>query len=294
MRRSIVLVAIALLAAVPAGAAAPSTTSPFTQDPLGPIVDVTQHWRDYQPAAAFCVRPENFELTGDQSATATGADPACRFSGFPRNATGLYKVDLKAAVGRPTPPLCSGCRRIFIDFSKIPANNAPPYFYAHGHAYFRFDSRNPWYAADPYAHSPNMKNFLNDKLLVPNDPADPRYPIVFGFDYHGMEYVSDTAHFVHATAQGPWYAGAWYVNTRGWRIRGVYLDIDVSSCPATSCSLGSPLLDGIAYRAGFNDGDNVCGPDPITRTSFYSDGNYLYGGCFNAFGFSSTVVDPFG
>jgi len=282
---------MAILATVPASAATSST--PFTQDPLGPIVDVTLHWRDYQPAAAFCIQPQEFELTGDQGATSTGADPACRFSGFRRDAKGLYKVDLGTAVGRPTPPLCNGCRRLFIDFSKIRAND-PPYYYAHGHAYFRFDSRNFFYTADPYAHSPNMKNFLNDKLLVPNDPADPRYPIVFGFDLHGMEYVSDTAHFAHATAQGPWYAGPWYVNTRGRRINGVYLDVDVSSCPAASCSLGAPLLDGIAYRAGFSDGDTICGPDPITGTYFYSDGNYLYGGCFDHFGFSSSTIDPFG
>jgi hypothetical protein len=291
MRRASLFLIAVLAVAAPSSAKAP--WRPITQDPLGPISDVTQRWQDFQPAAAFCIKPENFELTGDQGATATGSDPACAFSGFPPSARGLYKVDLGAAVGRPTPPLCNGCRRIFIAFSKIRANAPPLYYYAHGHAYFRFDSRNPYYVADPYAHSPNMKNFLNDKLLVPNDPSDPRYPFVFGFDLHGMEYVSDTAHFVHATAQGPWYAGPWYVNTAGKRINGVYLDIDVSSCPARSCSLHRALLDDIWYRAGYSDGANMCGRDPITHSYTYTDGNYLYGGCFNAFGFSSRGVDPF-
>jgi hypothetical protein len=63
-----------------------------------------------------------------------------------------------------TPPLCTGCRRLFIDFSKIGAGTS----YAHGHAYYRLASANFTYTVDPIAHSPNTKNFTNDKLLAPS------------------------------------------------------------------------------------------------------------------------------
>ncbi|MGH9097354.1 MAG: hypothetical protein ACRDWB_08010, partial [Acidimicrobiales bacterium] len=107
----------------PADAASPQ--SALTDDPLGSLVDVTASWQHYQPAPSFCVRPNVFEFPADTEATRTGSDPACGFSGFGRGDNGLYQV------GIASPPLCSGCRRLFIDYSKIAAG-ALPALTAHG------------------------------------------------------------------------------------------------------------------------------------------------------------------
>src|SRR5260221_8337153 len=86
MRKAFIVAA--LLMAISSVARAEGT--PFTQDPLGPISDVTAHWQEYQPAARFCIKPEGFEMTGDQSATLDGTDADCAFSGFTPGDKGLY------------------------------------------------------------------------------------------------------------------------------------------------------------------------------------------------------------
>ena len=35
-----------------------AAAQPFQQDPMGPIKDVTADWQHYQPATAFCVKPD--------------------------------------------------------------------------------------------------------------------------------------------------------------------------------------------------------------------------------------------
>jgi hypothetical protein len=284
------IVAVIVLASVclPASADPQQPADPFMQDPLGPIVDVTMNAADYQPAERFCIKPDVFDFTEIGStheaatgATFTGADPDCAFSGFAPADTGLYKIDL-GAINRQAPALCGPCRRLFIDFSKIPAND-PPYYYAHGHAYLRFHSTNFTYAADPNAHSPNMKNFTNDKFLVPEDA--PYYPIVEDFDLHSMAYVSDTEGYAHTAAQGPWYAGPSYVNTAGKWIPGVYLDVTL----ADAQRFGGTGVDEIGYLSGFNDGEPSCLDN---NSKQYRDGNYFYGGCFNHWGGSTRGIDP--
>src|SRR5579884_2503809 len=137
-------------------------SSPFHYNALGPIRDVTAQWQRYQPAAVFCVRPETPEYTpGGIGPTVTGANPACRRSGFARSARGLVVIRVR------TPTLCPGCRRLFIDFSKIPAADKPPAYYPRGHIFYRLVSPNLTYTVDPIGHSPNTKNFTNDKLLAP-------------------------------------------------------------------------------------------------------------------------------
>jgi hypothetical protein len=265
-RTLIVLLALGATLAVPIA----SRAEPFQQDPMGPISDVTADWQHYQPAAAFCVKPDVAEYaSGGIGKTVTGRLAACRRSGFAASAKGLVLVHVR------TPTLCPGCRRLFIDFSKIP-KNAPPSAYAHGHVFYRLNSFNWTYTVDPLAHSPNTKTFTNDKLLVPN--GSPQEPFVRGFDMYAMDYVSDTAHFVHSASQGPYYAGPWYVNRSGQRIDGVYLDVDV----ADATEYPDPNFNAIGYAAGFNSGQ-ACP----------SDADGYYGGCFDWWGMSASTVDPY-
>jgi hypothetical protein len=280
MRRALIAAALGLAVLTPARAQPPT---PLTQDPLGPLVDVTDDYAWYQPATAFCVKPEVFEFTGDTGGTATGADSACAFSGFAPGDTGLYKVEIESPPGG----LCGGCRRLFLDYSQIPEGNAPPLYYARGHAYFRLDSFNPSYTVDPKRHSPNIKNFSNDKLFVPDDSD--QEPFVHGFDLHSMAYTGDTANFAHAAVQGPYYVGPWYVNQFGIRINGAYLDVNVIT---ELDPLPNPALNEIGYGAAFNSGEATC-LDNVLFDGDFRDGNYFYGGCIDRFGGSAEGVNPY-
>jgi hypothetical protein len=271
IRRQLIAAVVVLGLALAPGIARAQSGGPLQQDPLGPIGNVTNQWQRYQPADSFCVQPDVVHYTpGGTGATATGRDPACRRSGFPRRATGLVRIEIG------TPSLCPGCRRLFIDFSRIPAENSPPEAYARGHAYYRLASPNPTYTVDPIAHSPNTKNFTNDKLIAPD--GSPQEQIAGAFDLHAMEYVTDTAHFVHNQAQGPYYIGPWYLNRQGERIQGVYLDVNVAD--ATRLPVSS--LNAIGYQAGFNSGQ-ACP----------SDDDLFYGGCVDWGGSSAGTVDPY-
>lgn len=258
--------------ALAANIGAPSSSQALHENAIGPLRDVTAHWRSYQPAGAFCIRPERAQYTpGGSGASATGRDPACRRSGFPRRATGLVKITIKA------PPLCSGCRRLLIDFSKIPPGSEPSNYYAHGHVYYRLASANSSYTVQPTAHSPNTKNFTNDKLIAPS--RSPQERVISVLDLHQVfAYVSDTAHFIHTAIQGPYYIGPWYLNRQGRRIRGVYLDVRI----AGATRYPSAQLNAIGYGAGFDSG-RLCP----------SDADAFYGGCIDAFALSTSTVDPF-
>jgi hypothetical protein len=246
---------------------------PVHEDSMGPIRDVTAQWRDYQPAGEFCIRPDVSQYTpGGTGASASGRDAACRRSGFPRSATGLVKIRVRI------PHLCRGCRRLFIDFSRIPAANAPREYFAHGHVFFRLASANFSYTVDPVAHSPNTKNFTNDKLLAPS--GSPQEKLIGALDLHQFfGYVSDTEHFIHTAIQGPYYIGPWYVSRSGRRIEGVYLDVNV----ADASRAPNPQLNSIGYGAGFDAG-LLC----------RSDGDAFYAGCIDWWGLSQSTVDPYG
>lgn len=250
----------------------PLAVNSFQENSIGPIRDVTAQWRRYQPAGAFCVKPDVTEYApGGTGATATGRDRACRRSGFRKSAKGLVKIQIH------TPALCAGCRRLFIDFSKIPASNDPPYYYARGHVFFRLTSANSAYTVNPTAHSPNTKNFTNDKLLAPS--GSPQEQIIGAGDLHQLfGYVADTTHFVHTQIQGPYYIGPWYLNRQGRRIHGVYLDVNV----ANATRYPNAQLNSIGYVAGFNSG-RACP----------NDNDAFYGGCVDWWAYSAATVDPF-
>lgn len=253
-------------------------SDPTSNDPLGPLTDVSAHWSWYQPAPDFCVLPTVYEFPASPE-TATGMDPACRRSGFPPGANRLYEVKVTA------PPLCAGCRRLFIDYSKItPGTAAAPT--AHGHAYFRLMSLNPTYTVPPIAHSPNIKNLTNDYLVAP--PGSPSASVAAAADHYDMAYTGDTANFAHIEAQGPYYVGPWYLNADGRRIYGAYLDVDLTN----GTQLPEAGANIIRYSAGFDASPATC-PDAALFGVAYTDGNYFYGGCVNGFGASSPPgVDP--
>lgn len=280
MRLRLAAVAVALAVTVPAHAH-PLPASSFTQDPLGPLTDVTSNAGHFQPAGVFCVKPDVFQLTGVGD-TVTAADPGCARSGFAPGEGGLVKITVS------TPLLCGGCRRLFLDYSKIPKRNHPPSFYAHGHAYFDVGSVNPSYTVEPVAHSPNVKNFTNDKLFVPDGSLQEL--VVYPFDLHSRAYTGNTTHTVHSAPQGPYYTGPWYVNRNGDRIYGAYLDVtvvtDLGRLP------GDHRLNEIGYVAGFHSGAGTC-PDEKLGDGTYADGDGFYAGCVDHFGAGRTVVDPF-
>ncbi|MEQ1440133.1 hypothetical protein AAG565_12285 [Fontimonas sp. SYSU GA230001] len=245
----------------------------FTLDPLGPLQDVTCAWTHYQPAGTFCVKLDAAELTPGGTGTLTdGRDPACASSGFDADATGLYKVAID------TPPLCPGCRRLFIDLGQIPEGGA------RGHAFYAIASFNPSYTIDPFAHSPNTKNFTNDELVSP--PGTPLAMLVNAGDAYFKAYVTHTTRFAHTALQGPFYIGPWYVNRDGQRINGVYVDVDVASAQ----NLGTAELNAMRYVAGYNDGTASC-PDNLLGD--YAGANLLYAGCATHPGTSAVAIDPF-
>jgi hypothetical protein len=246
-----------------------AAATPFQADSIGPIKDVTANWSAYQPAAVFCVKPDVTEYTpGGPGPTVSASNPACRHSGFARGTKGLVVISVR------TPTLCPGCRRLFIDFTQI----KPGASYAHGHIFYHLTSANSTYTFDPLSHSPNTKNFSNDKLIVPD--GSPQQPLVFAGDEHQLAgFTSDTLNFIHNAKQGPYYTGPWYVSRAGRRIAGVYLDVDVAD--ATDYPGGAQAND-IGYADGFNSG-----------TRCPSDADLLYAGCVDGWGFSVSSVDPF-
>lgn len=259
---------------VPATAiATPIPDTPvFALDPMGPLSDVTCDWKHYQPAAAFCVKPDAPELTpgGTGPLSAVGSDPECAFSGFAPDDKSLFLVRID------TPILCPGCRRFFVDLSMATV--------AHGHVFYAIASFNPTYTIDPIAHSPNTKNFTNDYLVSP--PGTPLATLVHDLDQYFKAYVTDTDKFAHTGAQGPYYIGPWYVNREGERIHGLYVDVDV----ADAQNLNDPNLNALRYLAGYNSGTPSC-PDNLVDS--FTDFDLLYFGCNDRGGTSSIALNPF-
>jgi hypothetical protein len=280
--KRILAIALTIACAAAVASAHDLPATPFTQDPMGALVDVTDRWTDYQPADAFCVRPDVFQVTGI-GPTVDGNDPACAFSGWSPADAGLVQIEVS------TPALCNGCRRLFIDYATIPAEDAAPARYARGHAYFHMGSLNPSYTVEPIAHSPNVKNFTNDKLVVPDGSL--QEPIVWAFDSHDRAYTGNTVHTVHSEPQGPYYTGPWYVNRDGVRISGAYLDIVVVTGLAPLP--GDHRLNEIGYFAGFHSGGTPC-PDELIGGGTYADGDGFYGGCVDGVGAGREIIDPFG
>lgn len=261
MKALFALTILALAATTPARA-----DDPLNHDAMGPIIDVSAAWEDYQPSDDFCVTIDGFDaytaLSGD-----TG--PTCEDDSF--------RVTVEA------PPLCAGCARLFIDFSQIPENDpSAGMFYAHGHVFFRMHAFNR-YEVDPVAHSPNIKNLTNDKAVNPE--GSPQDPFFSGFDTYAIAYVGSTARTTHSDVQGPYYVGPRYVNAAGRTIHGAYVDVS----PGDAVPMGEEF-DTIRYWVGFNSGEATC-PDNLSEE--YADGNYGYYGCATHPAVSVSSFNPF-
>lgn len=242
---------------------------PGMLDAMGPIQDVTESWTEYQPSESFCVTLDGFD---GYTAFSGDPGPTC-----PESEDLLVEID--------TPDLCTGCRRLFINYAMIPEANDPGagLFYARGHVFFRMHAFNPNYTANPLAHSPNIKNFTNDKFIAPYD--SPQEQAATAFDTRAIAYVGSTLKHTHSEIQGPYYVGPTYRNHEGRLIRGAYIDVDAQD------SLGVPELDQIRYWVGYNSGEATC-PDNVLFDGEYADGNYGYGACAAHPAVSESVIDP--
>ena len=63
--------------------AAPSTSplelaSAASDDPLGPLVDVTADWQDYQPSTDFCIKPDVVDYPAAQRRHSHRRQPGVR------------------------------------------------------------------------------------------------------------------------------------------------------------------------------------------------------------------------
>lgn len=244
---------------------------PMVLDAMGTFVDVSASWQDYQPSESFCVALDGFD---GYTSFSGNAGPTC-----PDSEDLLVEIE--------TPPLCiPNCRRLFIDYSSIPAENdaAGGLFYARGHVFFRLHAFNN-YTADPIAHSPNIKNVTNDKFFAPYD--SPQETVATELDTRAISYVGSTLRHTHSEVQGPYYVGPTYRNTEGHLIRGAYIDVNV---PANAA--GAPEMDGIRYWVGYNAGEATC-PDNVVFNGDYADGNYGYAACASHPAISESVIDPF-
>lgn len=260
-----------------------SSQIPFTDNPLGPIENVTSDWTYYQPATDFCITPDVYEVpsfTGSPCAVTVGRRMASKGTVVSpgTKTTGTYEVKID------TPRLCAQCVRLFIDYRKIPANDGTS-MYSHGHAYFRLMSFNFTYASDPVAHSPNIKNLTNDYLVAP--PGSTNSAVTSQIDPHLLTYAADSANYAHNDTQGPYYVGPGYFNNAGTWINGAYVDVDIENAK----EIGTAELDEIVYGAAFDSNPPGC-LDSKVGGSTYTDGNYFYGGCINWGGGDPSGVSP--
>ena len=294
LRRGAVLGGILLLAAAltaPASAAGTSSgNSPCDSgfDPLqlctsalGPLIDVSAHWQDYQPALTQPV-PISDYFPGDPEDT----DPPlgaghCGTETTPAPPPTIPKGVILSSLPLtyPVPPgklahprnsayclltyvpsdfdsLCTGCHRIFIDFSAIPVGStlAPG---ADGHWAGRMTAGTNLGATIPFdAHSPNIKNLCSDKFFNPSQGSD--CVILKSFDQPGAEMEGDTSVFHHYPLEGRYYNGPAYLAGDGasapyhW-VHGAYFDLD----PGAGVRGGS-IWYGAGYRgATFNGATNA-------------------------------------
>ena len=206
--------------------AQPAARSSTTRS--GPIRDVTANWLAYQPAQAFCVKPNVGQYTpGGDGPTGTGRDPACRRSGFARGATGL--VGDQRPHADPVPRVPAAVHRLLEDPERRqpadllrPRARLLPAGVGELHATRSTRSRTaPTPRTSPTTSCSRRRARRRSSSIGGARPA----PVASG-------YTTDTLNFVHTAVQGPYYIGPWYVNRGGRRIYGVYLDVDVADATA--------------------------------------------------------------
>jgi len=277
--------AAAAATAVPARVAADSTYNPcdtIGQLPqcvsaLGPLVDVTARWREYQPALVQPIPMADYSSdyedqvvgfcgTEQGTAAADGTPPpkgtvaSAPPAGVPAppSSQGPYCV-LRYFAADFTAP-CATCHRVLIDYSAIPDGN-PTAPGADGHWAARFTTTQGLSASTTFnGHSPNIKNVCSDKFFNPaKGAACDAIPFEADFDKHSLSVEGDVARFVHFPLEGRYYNGPAYLAGDGgavpyhW-VQGAYVDIDAGATPGT-------VWYGVGYRG---KGD----PAPDTDQSY--------------------------
>lgn len=258
LRVAIVVVALITPALLVAGAApaaadpnnpcdvAPSL--PFCDSALGPLRDVTDNWRSYQPALVQPVPISDYCpdeptcVTGDpeDSPSPPGAG-YCGTETVHQPTTGPQIPASDEVTGLPTAiiatpppgknfpyagshycrlryiaadfsPLCNGCRRILLDFSAIPSGTytitSPA---SDGHWAARFTTSSSLSAVTPFnAHSPNAKNLCADKFFNSAAGADCTAAIA-QFDQGAHALEGDSTIFHHYPLEGRYFNGPSYL-----------------------------------------------------------------------------------
>ena len=281
----VVASAAAAAVAAPLPAAADTTYNPCDTvgqlpqcvSALGPLVDVTGQWREYQPAlvqpipmADYASDPEDLAVgscgTEHGAAAADGtplpsatkqSTPPAGVPGPPRS-DGPYCV-LRFFAADFTPP-CQTCHRVLIDYSALPGGNAVSPA-VEGHWAARFTDSQGLSVTLPFnGHSPNIKNLCSDKFFNPSKGAQcDAVPFVEPFDLHGLSVEGDNSVYHHFPLEGRYYNGPAYLAGDGgtvpyhW-VHGAYIDLDTGPGPGT-------LWYGIGYRG---KGD----PTPDTDQSY--------------------------
>ena len=277
-------------------------TLPQCDSALGPLSDVTAHWRNYQPALlqpvpisdycadeSACAGQDTEDAQPPQGAGWCGTENPASFTPASTEARSLPS-GIPVPPGKHSPfsgshycllryvaddftPICSGCHRLFIDYSKIPPGNATSPA-SDGHWATRITVPN-FSAMGPFnGHSPNIKNICSDKFFNPS-PGATCVPAEAGFDNHSLSVEGDSTVFHHFPFEGRYYNGPAYLVGDGVTVpyhwmQGAYVDVVT----------GSPDGSGEAwYGAGYRsvqslvpDTDQsygcLCEVPPFSSTTF--------------------------
>ncbi|MDP9325085.1 MAG: hypothetical protein M3O87_00935 [Candidatus Dormibacteraeota bacterium] len=311
VRRAAVLWGIALLASAltaPAsveGRAASNNPCdtvalPICVSALGPLVDVTNSWQSYQPALSQPI-PISDYLGDPEDNPPKGVPPGVGTCGGetthpPPPIPVSTEVNSLPTFAPGAPPgnnypypashycllryidtdfdqLCSGCRRVLVDYSAIPAGNgiSPG---SNGHWAARFNAGSDFTPTIPFrAHSPNIKNLCADKFFNEAPGSGCTTPID-QFDLHALEMEGDSTIFHHFPTEGRYYNGPSYLAGDGvampfhW-VHGAYFDLDLGG------AAGLPIWYSVGYR-GIGDlaADTdqsygcLCEIPPVGHTAF--------------------------
>ena len=211
------LLAVAL---APASLQAGASTDPCAGAPsdpqcvaaLGPLRDVSEGWRDYQPALVQVVPMSDYAATDPEAqAPPLGVGPC---GGETQSqGPGPGQVMQSPPPGVPAPPgshgpycvlhylpqdftpLCGDCHRLLIDYSRIPSGTAVSPG-AQGHWAAKFNQSQPVSLATfVNGHSPNIKNLCADKFFN-RGPGATCVPYT-QLDQNAVEYEGDTTWYHH-------------------------------------------------------------------------------------------------
>jgi len=233
---------------------------------LGPLLDVSRHWRDYQaatvqlvPISDYASDPEDgpppfgvgtcggetVHPAADGSTVPDGRVVPAPPAGIPGppGTHGPYCLLTYFAADFTTP--CTGCHRMLVDFAHIPAGtSATPG--ADGHWAARFSASNLNVSAPFDGHSPNIKNLCSDKFFNPS-PGSTCTPYA-QIDGYGLEFEGDATIYHHFPLEGRYYNGPQYLAGNGTRqspyhyVNGAYFDVDPMG------SKGLTMWYGAGYR----------------------------------------------